>query len=82
MKLASERVLEQWQKLLDLGKCPPAGRPRLRARWIKAVEALMAVDCSQMGEMLREAYPADGIAAAAARPNPLFEMLRLGSVTT
>jgi hypothetical protein len=67
-QLSAKLLAEREAKLDALGPRPPWWRPFARRRWRRRRDALLAMDVSQMAEMLREVYSDDVLRAMAARP--------------
>lgn len=69
------RAVSRCERLSALGPPPPWSRPWKLRRWLRAYRAIMAMDISEFGEMLRDAYPKQDIEAMAARKNAMFAKL-------
>lgn len=70
-RINAKRAVERCELLAKLGSPPPWWRVLSLRRWLRAYRSIMAMDISEMGEMLRAEYPASDIAAHARRPNPI-----------
>jgi hypothetical protein len=69
MDRPSEKLIREREAKLDaLGPRPPWWQPFARRRWRRRRDAILAMDCSQMTEMLREVYSDDVLRAMAVRP--------------
>jgi hypothetical protein len=69
MDRPSEKLIREREAKLDaLGPCPPWWHPFARRRWRRRRDAILAMDCSQMTEMLREWYSDEMLRDLAARP--------------
>lgn len=64
-----KRAVERCERLAKLGPPPPWSRPWKLKRWLRAFRAIMAMDITDFGEMLRDAYPASYVSELAARPH-------------
>jgi hypothetical protein len=74
--LSAKLLAEREAKLDALGPRPPWWQPFARRRWRKRRDAILAMDCSQMTEMLREVYSDDVLRAMAVRPAIDFGNIR------
>jgi hypothetical protein len=66
--LSAKLLAEREAKLDALGPRPPWWQPFARRRWRKRRDAILAMDCSQMTEMLRGWYSDERLREMAARP--------------
>lgn len=68
----AKRAVERCEALAKLGAAPTWWRVFALRKWLRAYRSIMALDISEMGEMLREVYPAAEVERMANRPNPML----------
>lgn len=73
--IAPKRAVERCEQLSKLGSPPPWYRPWRLHRWLLAYRSIMALDISEVSEMLRSIYTPDRITELANRPNFAAGML-------
>lgn len=67
MKPNATRAVERCEHLVALGPPPPQSRPWKLKRWLRDYRAIMALDITEVGEMLREVYAVDRVEEMARR---------------
>lgn len=70
-----KRAVERCDRLAKLGRPPAWWRVFALRRWLRAYRAIMALDISALGEMMRAAYPAVSVDEMAQRRNVMFERM-------
>lgn len=76
MSINPKRAVERCQRLLDLGPPPPLTRPWKLRLWRRAYQAIMALDISEVAELLRDVYTREDMDQLMNQPNPMFAMVR------
>lgn len=67
-----KRAVERCEQIAKLGPMPPWWRLFARRRWVRKFAAIMVLDITTLGEMLRSAYPTDPVIHRAQREHPAF----------
>lgn len=70
--ISTTRAVERCERLAALGPAPAWWRVFALRRWLRAYRAIMALDISEMAEMLREVYTDEKLRELATAPNPLL----------
>lgn len=73
--ISTTRAVERCQVLAALGPAPAWWRVSALRRWLRAYDAIMALDISVAAQLLREAYPAEQLVAQATAENPWLRMV-------
>lgn len=76
----TQRAVERYERIRDLGSCPPAWKFRAREKWLRAFAAIMAVDITEMDDMLRGIYTDEYLQGMATQRGPTLAMLDCGIV--
>lgn len=73
--IAPKRAVERCEQLAIIGPPPAWYRPILLRRWLRLYRSIMALDISEVSEMLRSIYTPEHIIELANRPNLVAGML-------
>lgn len=71
----AQRAIERCERLAKLGSPPTLWHPLKLRRWLASYRSIMALDISEIAEMMRDAYPASEIQRLAERPHPMLRMV-------
>jgi len=73
--MSPKRALQRCELIAGLGAIPPWWRLLARRRWIAAFRAIMAIDISDVAELLRQHYSPSDVQALAEREHPTLGAL-------